>query len=59
LKAGIFKENVLVELLTSYEQIKSQELAPPDFKEELGQYLDDSTTKKDDGRYLNTVLKQN
>jgi hypothetical protein len=45
-KAGIFKENVLVELLSDFETIKTQEVEtsidfPIDFKQELVIWIDE------------------
>lgn len=51
-KAGFFKENVLIELITDKKSIKMQENLtgpfPPDFREELIQYIEQNVPKEED-----------
>ena len=51
-KAGIFKENVLIELLSDSNSIKTQEVElnmefPTDFKQELLFWIDEQNPKED------------
>ena len=62
-KAGIFKENVLVELLivqTTVDTYDAQSGGFPEaFKQELKEYIGLMNPKEDNQKYLEKVLKEN
>ena len=62
-KAGVFKENVLVELLMNDQPAKMIEeklkvTLPEDFKQELAEYIEEMNPKEDKP-FLNKELKKN
>jgi hypothetical protein len=62
-KAGIFKDNVLVEMLKTKDQILQSELElgvlPAEFKLELNKYIDEIDLKDDQAKYLSREIKKN